>query len=291
MIKILNGIHETVDYNLFSSIKIYLNREAEDYPLHWHPAAEIIMPLKNNYTVVINDISYTLDEGDIFIIPPGTLHHLISPPPHLGGERLIILFDYGLICNINGTDALLSTLQPYTLIRCDEYPELNGMLRSLLEEVYHEYTHQTTFTEALIYSLMIRFFVTIGRASFDTGKNDSDSISDKQHEYIEKFMTVSSYINDHCTENISVDTLADIAGFSRFHFSRLFKQFYGVSCHEYLIRKRIDYVEMLLIRPDISITEAAMRSGFGSISSFNRVFKEIKRCTPSEYKALNRKNN
>lgn len=81
MIKILNGIHETVDYNLFSSIKIYLNREAEDYPLHWHPAAEIIMPLKNNYTVVINDISYTLDEGDIFIIPPGTLHHLISPPP------------------------------------------------------------------------------------------------------------------------------------------------------------------------------------------------------------------
>lgn len=291
MIKILNGIHETVDYNLFSSIKIYHNREDENYPLHWHPAAEIIMPIKNNYTAVINDISYTFDEGDIFIIPPGTLHHLISPPPHLSGERLIILFDYGLICNITGTDSLLSTLQPCTLIKCDEHAELNGMLRSLLEEVWHEYNHQTPFSEALIYSLMIRFFVTIGRSRFNSTEEFSDSKSLKQHDYIEKFMLVSSYINDHCTENISVDTLADLAGFSRFHFSRLFKQFYGISCHEYLIRKRIAYVEMLLIRPDISITEAAMRSGFGSIASFNRVFKEIKHCTPSEYKALNRKNN
>ncbi len=165
------------------------------------------------------------------------------------------------------------------------------MLRSLLEEVCHEYSHQTPFSEALIYSLMIRFFVTIGRSSFQTKEDPSDGRLVRQHNYVEKFMHVSSYINDHCTENISVDTLADIAGFSRFHFSRLFKQFYGISCHEYLVRKRIAYVEMLLIRPDISITEAAMRSGFGSISSFNRVFKEIKHCTPSEYKALNRKNN
>lgn len=291
MIKILNGIRETVDYNLFSSIKLYHNREDESYPLHWHPAAEIIMPVKNNYTVVINDSPITFDEGDIFIIPPGTLHHLVSPPPRLGGERMILLCDYGLICNISGTDSLLPSLQPYMLIRPDEYPELNRTLRSLLNEVCYEYDHQTAFTEALIYSLMIRFFVIIGRASFDANEKTPDIPSGKQHEYIEKFMNVSSYINDHCTENITVDTLADLAGFSKFHFSRLFKQFFGVSCHEYLIQKRIAYVEMLLIQPDVSITEAAMRSGFGSISSFNRIFKEIKHCTPSEYKALNRKNN
>lgn len=291
MIKILKEIYQTVDYSLFSSIRIYHNTEAEGYPLHWHPAAEIIVPVKNGYTVVINEVPHALEEGDVFIIPPGTLHHLISPSPRSGGERLIMLFDFGLICTISGTDSLLSSLQPCAHIKNSEYPELTGELRSLLDEICHEHHHRTAFTEALIYSLMIRFFVTIGRASFDTNEKSPTIISHKQHEYIEKLMNVSSYINDHCTENITVDTLADIAGFSRFHFSRLFKQFFGVSCHEYLIQKRIAYVEMLLIQPDITITEAAMRSGFGSISSFNRIFKEAKHCTPSEYKALSRKNN
>ncbi len=80
MIKILNGIRETVDYDLFSSIKLYHNMQAEDYPLHWHTAMEIIMPLKDEYTVVIDETSHTFGPNDIFIIPPGTLHHLIAPP-------------------------------------------------------------------------------------------------------------------------------------------------------------------------------------------------------------------
>ena len=291
MIKILNGIRETVDYDLFSSIKLYRNTQDEDYPLHWHPAMEIIMPVKNNYTVVIDEVSHTVGEEDIFIIPPGTLHHLIAPSSDGGGERLIMLFDYGLICNIEGVDSLIHSLHPYALITREEYPELNRELRSYLNEINREYNGKTPFTEALIYSLMIRFFVTIGRANFDASEKFPYIASNKQHEYIEKFMNVCNYINDHCTENITVDTLADLAGFSKFHFSRLFKQFSGVSCYEYLMQRRIAHVETLLIQPDISITEAAMRSGFGSLSSFNRIFKAAKHCTPSEYKMLNRKKN
>lgn len=99
MIKILDGIRETVDYDLFSSIKLYHNMQAEDYPLHWHTAMEIIMPIQDEYTVVIDETSHTFDPNDIFIIPPGTLHHLIAPPRTNTGERLIMLFDYGLICS------------------------------------------------------------------------------------------------------------------------------------------------------------------------------------------------
>lgn len=80
MIEILNGIRETVAYDFFSGIKLYHNVQAEDYPLHWHSAMEIIMPVKDDYTVVINESSHTFVKDDIFIIPPGTLHHLIAPP-------------------------------------------------------------------------------------------------------------------------------------------------------------------------------------------------------------------
>ncbi len=48
MIKILNGIHETVAYDALSGLKLYHNKEAENYPIHWHTALEIIMPIKES---------------------------------------------------------------------------------------------------------------------------------------------------------------------------------------------------------------------------------------------------
>ena len=114
------------------------------------------------------------------------------------------------------------------------------------------------------------------------------SFDEYKQEYIEKFMSICTYINDHCTEDLSIEKLAARAGFSKYHFSRLFKQFTGVSCYEYLISRRIAYAERLLLTPNLSITEVAMQSGFNSLSTFNRIFKTAKNCTPSSYKSLNR---
>lgn len=285
MIEILNGTHETVAYHDFKGVKVYHNNEAENYPLHWHTALEIVVPYENSYTIAIDKVPYTFSVGDIFITPPGTLHELIAPP---SGERLILLFDYSLICNVKGMDSLLHSLHPFTLITKEEYPDLNKKLRFFLDEIVREYEHPMPFTEANVYSLMIRFFVTVGRASFNASTKFPGITSAKQHEYIEKFMMVCNYITEHCTENINVDDLSDLAGFSKFHFARLFKQFAGMSCYEYLTQKRVAHAEQLLIQPDISITEVAMLSGFNSLSTFNRIFKAQKNCTPSEYKSLNK---
>lgn len=284
MIEILNGIRETVAYDSLCGMRLYHNDEAENYPLHWHTAMEIIMPVKNEYTVIIDGTPHVFGEGDIWITAPGTLHELHAPE---SGERMILLFDYGLVCNVKGMDSLLHSLHPYALISRQEYPELNEKLRFYLTEISREYDNKMPFTEACIYSLLIRFFVAFGRTSFNASAKFPGITTSKQHEYIEKFMNVCNYITDHCTENICVDDLADLAGFSKFHFARLFKQFAGMSCYDYLTQKRIAHAETLLIQPDLSITEAAMRSGFSSLSTFNRVFKSVKGCTPSEYKNLN----
>ena len=185
-------------------------------------------------------------------------------------------------------DSLLHSLLPFTLITKSEHPELNKKLHFYLDEIIREYKDPMPFTEANVYSLMIRFFVAVGRASFNASTRFPGITSAKQHEYIEKFMMVCNYITDHCTENINVDDLADLAGFSKFHFARLFKQFAGMSCYEYLTQKRVAHAEQLLIQPDLSITEVAMLSGFNSLSTFNRIFKTQKNCTPSEYKSLNK---
>lgn len=112
--------------------------------------------------------------------------------------------------------------------------------------------------------------------------------SRKKLEYIEKFTVVCGYIADHCTENIDINGLAAMAGFSKFHFIRLFKQFTGMPCHEYITRKRVARAQQLLAGPDIPIIDVAMHSGFNSLATFNRIFRAQNGCTPTEYKKMHR---
>lgn len=284
MIEILNGIHETVSYTNTSGVRIYHNIETEDYPIHWHTAFEIIMPYENIYTVEIDKKPITFGEEDIFLIPPGQLHALSAPD---SGERLIVQLDYAPICCLTGMDSLLHQLHPYKLIRKSEDPELFRTLSQCLREIEREYFEASPYVAASLYSLLIHFFVSLGRSSLNADSKFPNITPSKQHEYIEKFMSICNYINDHCTENLTLDELAAKTGFSKFHFSRLFKQFTGVTYHAYLTNKRIAHAEKLLVMPDLSITEVAMQSGFNSLSTFNRIFRDTKNCTPSDYKQLN----
>ncbi|MCC8137722.1 MAG: AraC family transcriptional regulator [Clostridiales bacterium] len=88
------------------------------------------------------------------------------------------------------------------------------------------------------------------------------------------------------TTRLSLETVADVAGFSKYHFSRIFKECSGYNFYDYLCLLRIKAAENLLMSKEHSITEVALLSGFSSLSTFNRMFKKKKGCTPSEYRAL-----
>ena len=57
-------------------IKVFLNTDPEDFPLHWHTALELIMPIRNDYTARTNGETIHVVPGDILLIPPGELHSL-----------------------------------------------------------------------------------------------------------------------------------------------------------------------------------------------------------------------
>ena len=94
------------------------------------------------------------------------------------------------------------------------------------------------------------------------------------------------YINSHFREELSLDDVAEFAGFSRYYFSRSFKKQTGYSFKDYLCQKRLQVAMDLLIRSNCSMRDVAIESGFGSVATFNRVFREKKGCTPTQYRAI-----
>lgn len=275
------GIFEQLHYSNDLSILLYLNDTPENYAPHWHPAIEIVMPIENTYEILCGKRSYPLREGDVIFIPPGDLHELRAPSD---GTRLIIVIEHSLITDLKGMSNMLPVLREPRVLSHDSAESEEA--KELLFSMKTEYEQSSPLWEVAIYAKLIQLFLLLGRKYFHNTTFLSDSKQNKQKEYIEKFDLIFEYIHTNYMKEISLDTVAGIANFSKFHFSRLFKQFTNMSFYDYVNKERIQAAETLLLDRTKSITEVAFQSGFSSISTFNRVFKQVKNCTPTEFRTL-----
>lgn len=282
MIEMLNGIKETVLYKEIEGFKLHDNTDYETYPSHWHTPIEIIMPIENDYEVAGKNESYILHEGDILLINSGVVHGM---PSMSRGERLILQVDISPLHNVADIESTLSTIPQILLLTASNATAIHERLKELMLEIYQEYFGDSLLTSAAIYYRVIEMLVLVGR-EFTGMRSSEDSVLSKQKEHTEKFMMICNYIHEHCTEDLCLDDVASLAGFSKYHFSRLFKNFTGLSFYKYLNKKRIEQAEKLLVDPALSITEVALQSGFSSLSAFIRMFKLIKDCTPTEFRSL-----
>ncbi|WP_033168108.1 AraC family transcriptional regulator [Clostridium sp. KNHs205] len=281
MIETLNGIKETVNFKTNTTIRLYANEDCEAYPSHWHAPLEIIMPIENSYRVTCCKTLFTLREGDILIITPGAVHSMEAEI----GKRLIFQADFTLLHGIKELEATLSIISPALLIIPEDKKEAHNSIKELLYEISEEYFNDMSLSEASIYAKLLEIFVRIGR-SYSPNLNCFNSRLNKQREYTERFLYICSYISEHCAEDISLDKAAALSGFSKYHFSRLFKQFTNVSYYKYLNKKRIEAAEKLLADNELTITEVSLRCGFSSLSAFIRMFRLVKDCTPTEFKTM-----
>jgi AraC family transcriptional regulator len=94
---------------------------------------------------------------------------------------------------------------------------------------------------------------------------------------------VTTYIEEHLAEQVSLATLAQLARLSVYYFCRAFKQSFGVPPHRYHINRRIERAKALLAKRNISVTEIGMTVGFSETSSFSAAFRKATGLTPSNY--------
>lgn len=281
MIQHLSGDFETVEYSNNGFILLYDNTESEDYPMHWHNALEIIMPLVNSFSVTVGSETYNLKERELIIIPPGELHSMSAPEK---GQRIIFQCDSAVLNDFPAMRPIASVFSNTTVINSHSDERIKTSAKKTLLEIYDEYSGKSELSEIKIYLKLVSMFIDIYESRADVKRSQLGCTTEKLDEYSERFGTVQSYIEKNYMYDISLDKIASVAGYSKYHFSRIFRQYFGVSFSEYINRIRINAAQKLLLDPSVPITEVALNSGFTNIASFNRVFKEFKHCTPSEFK-------
>lgn len=281
MIKNLSGVYEIVEYENKRSVMLYDNDQTESYPIHWHNAVEIIIPLSNDFCVISGGVEYNLKEKEILIIPPGELHSM----PAKEGRRIIFQCDNTLLSDVAVLDSLMPVFNSSLHITPDIDKQLYLIARKGILDIYNDYFSKTPISDTRIYLNLLIMLTAIREFQIKCISNDSDEFVINSDDRV-KLSRVMKYIDQNFTEEISLDKLAAVAGYSKYHFSRIFKKYHNMSTVQYISRKRIKLAERLLIDPELSITEVAMRSGFSSLTTFNRIFKMEKHCTPTEFKKM-----
>lgn len=109
-------------------------------------------------------------------------------------------------------------------------------------------------------------------------------------EYYGRVERAVDYLYAHYSEDIGLADLADVAGFSRFHFHRIFSGIVGETVGEFLKRIRLqNAASRLFDHPEESVTEVALAVGFSSASVFARAFRERFGVTASEWRRYDKK--
>lgn len=221
---------------------------------------EIELPVEAGGISYIDDTLKAIDSNMIICAKPGQIRHTRFPFKcyyvHISVEKGPLY------------DILMSTPNFFETDKHEFYKEI------FVKMVQH-YGSLNENEEIILQSLLLELIYTIGKDS----KNKKGSLTEN-HLTIEKSI---NYINEHLTENLSLEKISKEMSFSPIYFHNTFKATVGKTLRDYIEEQRIKKAENLLLTTKYSLTQIAYECGFSSQSYFSYVFKRRMKKTPREY--------
>ena len=137
------------------------------------------------------------------------------------------------------------------------------------------------------FSSVIRLFNLLYHLSLveDARELSSSSfVNAKEENEDDRVRYVKDYIETHYPQDISLKELADLVCMAPDSFSRFFRNKTGRTPNRYLIDYRLGIAARMLLNTQLAVAEIGYSCGFNTLSHFNRLFRESKGCTPSEFR-------
>jgi len=278
--------YEIYDFDNSSAFNMSTGYKERNYQMHWHSYGEFLLvgPGETNIYQVGKNI-YHLSEGDFVLAWPMQMHGIIDADRE---HSLVIQFSNAFINSLFDLQRIMHLYRNLHVVRSDAHPELASRLRDIAGKMKEIFFSGEDDREIRCCMLLMEFMLTL----FDhRGELDPELIKSEQTEYTDdvkrRMIKVTDYIKNNLTaDDLSQGAMAEMVGISRDYFSRIFKNVTGMNYNKWLNMIRLEKASELLAQEGRTLTEVAMLSGFQSIPSFNRVFREEKGMAPGEYRAL-----
>jgi|GEM_PF-2960739 len=256
---------------------------------YWHAETELILPIEKPMTVMVESTEYSLEVGDVLLVPSGWLHRVITG----NTVHKVLQFDLSVFDVKHGertyTPSIRQRIESRVLCSRDWSEIDRNEVAGIFEEMGHEHEDINISGDETAYVLKIGLLlyqlINILYNNLPANENTTESIKkpyDKK--LLLRLERVLEYVKSHFSEAISLQTAAKVANYSINHFTKIWLKYMGVSFHEYLNHYRVNQAMTRLRESDRNITEIASQCGFGSYKTFVRLFKAETGLTALEYR-------
>lgn len=243
---------------------------------HYHEFHKLVFLISGAGAYALEGRRYVLRPGDVVLVWRGAVHR-----PEIGGgapyERVIMYISPEFLransseeCDL---EACFSGAGGHVL-----RPGASEHARfgNLLNELERELNGQAYGCRLMGRALFLRLLVELNRGQ----RRDAFMLLPPVEPGDGKVFEILSYLNDHITEELSIDALAERFYVSKYHMMRRFRKETGFTIHGYLSDKRLLLARGLIVRGE-SATDACYRCGFRSYSAFLRAYIKLFGCSPT----------
>ncbi len=247
---------------------------------HFHNFYEIMIPLDEKISHIIEGRYYDLKRYDIVLLKPSRLH---KSKYHQGQARKRLIINFNIPFNMFG---LSNDLKKILSLFDKEVPifrfnlEDRQMLFNLLNEIFSIHHQKMTANYLFVHSKFLEFLYYF----YLKQNNNQFEVEFVGNSITQKIYDISSYIHLNLEKELNLEDIANNFSISPCYLSHQFKIITGFNLVNYIQMTRVREVQRLLINSRKQIKEIGEECGFSSFSQFNRVFKKYVNKSPSEFR-------
>lgn len=282
---------------LLNTLKPYIREWGIDHRRPWKLESRklldylLVYVAEGNGLFDLNGNSWVIESGDLFWVPPDTLHTMEGYAPFM----VCVYVHFDLIyrpklshwkIHIPSYTTDLELWQEYKHPSLDIpcITNLAGRIRStsnnrigmLLKAICHESSRSQPYTELNTSGLMMEILAKLLRSNIL-----AERVSPMLFNRMEKAV---DYIDLNCHRNLKIEEIATFVNLSPSHFRLQFGNYFSCSPREYLRSCRIRHAKELMANESLSLTEIAHQVGYDTVHSFSRAFRKTKGLCPKEYR-------
>lgn len=257
-----------------------------DVDMHEHADfCELVIVLSGTAMHCVNDESYFIRKGDVFVLGDGVYHgyhdakklcicNIMFRPEHfiLGEQDIRKLPGYHALFVIEPYLTRNHEFQSHLSLKLQDYEDIYSLINTMLSE----YQSQTPGRKTMLSAYFLMLVTKLSRLYQLPSKTTESKIL-----YIAESV---SYIETHFRESITIEEIAKISNLSPRHFSRLFQASYHTSPGNYILSLRMECACRLLKQSTYTISEIAFESGFNDSNYFSRQFHKFYEMSPRDYR-------
>ncbi|CAH0119301.1 HTH-type transcriptional activator RhaR [Paenibacillus sp. CECT 9249] len=250
-------------------------------PFHTHDHLEIGYCLSGTGTFYFGNKSYSVRQGDVFVVN-NLEWHAASSHPDNPSNYLFLYFDAMIIEQVD-PDLLLPFVywpKHFENKISGELP-VAGQIGSLFQDLWKEYRNKGRGYQGMMHSKILEICALLLR-HYDTAISLKDWNQALMSYY--RLKPILDYMKEQFREPITLNSVAAMLGLSPSRARHLFAEKLGGGFKQYLLQLRINEAKRLLVSTELPIVDVMHQSGFQSHAPFYRAFKQIVGMPPQVYR-------